>query len=367
MKLALRNLLRNPAFAVTAVLSLALGIGANTAIFTLTNQILLRMIPVKEPQRLVALPLDRPVHRGKHARLRGLFFVPHVCRSGGSSGAFTGIAARYQDAVDVSDQGPAERATAELVSGNYFDVLGVTPALGRLLTPDEDKLKGGEPYVVLSYDYWQRPFGGDPSALHRAIDVNGHPMTVVGVAQRAFQGVSLMSPVDLFVPLMMKNVVTPTWDDMNRRDSIWLHVFARLRPGVDPCAAQSSMAGVYRAGWTAILAANGRDAKFAERYVQNQLRLVDGAQGFRRHAGVLLEAALRVAGHGRDAAADRLRQRGQPAHRAGTRPPEGDLHPAGAGRSRGSLMRLIMTESLLIAASAARWDCCFPSGLLLCW
>jgi hypothetical protein len=99
---------------------------------------------------------------------------------GGSSDAFTGIAARYQDAVDVSDKGPAERATAELVSGNYFDVLGVMPALGRMLTPDEDKRKGGEPYVVLSYDYWQRRFGGDPSALNRAIDVNGHPMTVVG-------------------------------------------------------------------------------------------------------------------------------------------------------------------------------------------
>ena len=141
----------------------------------------------------------------------------------GTSGAFTGIAARYQEPVDVSDKGPAERGNAELVSGNYFDVLGVTPALGRLLGPEDDKLKDGEPYAVLSYDYWQRRFGGDPSVLNRAIDVNGHPMTIVGVAQRGFQGLALMDPADLFVPLMMKKVVTPTWDDMSRRSSIWLH------------------------------------------------------------------------------------------------------------------------------------------------
>jgi len=110
----------------------------------------------------------------------------------------------------VSYKGPAERATAELVSGNYFDVLGVTPALGRLLTSDEDRLKGGEPYVVLSYEYWQRRFGGDPSVLNGTIDLNGHTMTIVGVAQRRFQGLALMDPADLFVPIMMKKVATPT-------------------------------------------------------------------------------------------------------------------------------------------------------------
>ena len=352
MKLALRNLLRNPAFAVTAVLSLALGIGANTAIFTLTNQILLRMVPVKEPQRLVAFHWTGQFIGGSTRGYEDCFSYPMYADLGGSSDAFTGIAARYQEAVDVSDQGPAERATAELVSGNYFDVLGVTPALGRLLTPDEDKRKGGEPYVVLSYDYWQRRFGGDPSAVHRAIDVNGHPMTVVGVAQRGFQGVSLMSPADLFVPVMMKTVVTPTWDDMNRRDSIWLHVFARLRPGVDPLAAQRSLAGVYRAALEHDLAANGRDAKFSERYVKNQLRLVDGSQGFggmgeffSKPLYVLLAMVGTLLLIACANVANLLIARAQ------GRQKEISIRLA-LGASRRSLMRLIMTESLLVAAAS---------------
>ena len=353
MKLALRNLLRNPAFAATAVLSLALGIGANTAIFTLTYQILLRVVPVKDPQRLVAFHWTGQFIGGSTRGYEDSFSYPMYADLRGSSDAFTGIAARYQDAVDVSDKGPAERATAELVSGNYFDVLGVMPALGRMLTPDEDKRKGGEPYVVLSYDYWQRRFGGDPSALNRAIDVNGHPMTVVGVAQRGFQGLSLMSPADLFVPLMMKTVMTPTWDDMGRRDSIWLHVFARLRPGTDPRAALGAMAGAYRAALGRDLAANGRNAKFSERYVKNQLRLASGSQGF--GAGMpeffskplyvllamvgtlLLIACANVA--------NLLITRAQ------GRQKEISIRLA-LGATRRSLMRLIMTESLLIAAAS---------------
>ena len=280
MKFALRNFLHHPAFALTAVLSLALGIGANTAIFTLTNQILLRMVPVKDPQRLVSFHWTGQFIGGSTRGYEDSFSYLTYADLRQSSGAFTGIAARYQDTVDVSDKGPAERAAAELVSGNYFDVLGVTPAAGRLLTPDEDRVKGGEPYVVLSYDYWQRHFAGDPSVVNRAIDVNGHPLTIVGVTQRGFQGMALMDPADIFVPLMMKPVVTPTWDDMSRRDSIWLHLFARLRPGIDPQAAQSSLAGSYRGVLEHDLAANGRNAKFSQRYVKNRLQLVSGSQGY---------------------------------------------------------------------------------------
>src|SRR5580698_9863084 len=123
MKLALRNLLRNPAFTATAILSLALGIGANTAIFTLTNQILLRVIPVKEPQRLVAFHWAGTFIGGTTRGYEDSFSYPMYADLRGTSGAFTGIAARYQEPVDVSDKGPAERGNAELVSGNYFDVL----------------------------------------------------------------------------------------------------------------------------------------------------------------------------------------------------------------------------------------------------
>ncbi|MGD0364654.1 MAG: ABC transporter permease [Bryobacteraceae bacterium] len=349
MKLALRNLLRRPAFAVTAVLSLALGIGANTAIFTLTNQILLRVLPVKDPQRLVAFHWTGTFIGGSTRGYEDSFSYPMYADLRASSSPFTGIAARYQDMVDVSVKGPAERATAELVSGNYFEVLGVQPDIGRLLTPEEDRVKGGEPYVVLSYDYWQRRFGGDPSALTRTIDVNGHPMTVLGVAQRRFQGLAPMDPADLFVPLAMKTVVTPTWDDTNRRDSIWLHVFARLGPGTDARAAAHAMAGAYRAALDGDLAANGRSAKFAAQYVRNQLQLVDGAQGFgglRAFFAKPLYVLLAMVGTLLLIACANVAN--LLITRAQGRQKEISIRLA-LGATRKSLMRLVMAESLWIA------------------
>jgi predicted permease len=218
-----------------------------------------------------------------------------------------------------------------------------------MLTPDDDKLKGGEPYVVLSYDYWRRRFGSDPSILNRAIDINGHPMTVVGVAQSGFQGMSLLSPADLYVPLMMKAVVTPTWDHMDRRDSIWLHLFARLESGVDARAAQSAIASAYRAGLEHDLAANARPAKFSERYVKNQIHLGSASQGYggmrdffskplyvmlAMVGTLLLIACVNVA--------NLLITRSQ------GRQKEIAIRLA-LGASRGSLIRLMMTESVVIA------------------
>ena len=106
--------------------------------------------------------------------------------------------------MDIGDKGLAQRAVAELVSGNYFEVLGVQAAIGRTLTPAEDRVKDGEPYAVISYEYWQRRFGGDAGVLNRAIEINGHPMTVIGVAERGFSSFEPMSPADVFVPLAMK-------------------------------------------------------------------------------------------------------------------------------------------------------------------
>jgi len=349
MKLALRSLLKNPAFAITAILSLALGIGANTAIFTLTNQILLRMVPVKDPARLVAFHWTGQFIGGSTRGYEDSFSYPMYADLRDSPGAFSGIAAQYQDTVDVSEKGPAERATAELVSGNYFDVLGVTAAIGRTLTPEEDKAKGGEPYVVLSYDYWQRRFGGDSSVLNRAIDLNGHPMTIVGVAQRGFEGLALMSPTDLFVPLMMKTVVTPTWDDMSRRNSIWLHLFARLRPGVDPRAALSSMAVPYRAGLERDLAGHPHDAQFRERYMKNRLQLASAAQGFgytRQFFSKPLYVLLAMVGVLLLIACANVAN--LLISRAQGRQKEISIRLA-LGASRRSLMRLILAESALIA------------------
>ncbi len=352
LKFAIRNLLHNPLFAATAILSLALGIGAGTGIFTLTNQILLKMVPVRQPDRLVALHWAGEFIGGSSRGWNDSFSYLTYADLRASSEAFTGIAARYQDQVDVAGNGVAERATAELVSGNYFDVLEVTPALGRLLTPKEDRVKGGEPFVVVSFDYWQRRFGGDASALNRTIDVNGRALTIVGVAQRDFGGLDLLHPADLFVPLSMKTVVTPTWDDMNRRDNIWLRVFARLRPGIGVPAAENSLAGPYRAALERDLAAVPRSARFSAQYLRNRLHLASASQGFGgarefffqplyillSMVGVLLLIACANV-------ANLLITRAQGRQR------EISIRLA-LGATRGSLMQLILMESLLIAAAS---------------
>ncbi len=243
---ALRALRRSPAFTAVAVLSLALGIGANAAIFSLMDQAILRFLPVKDPKQLLLLDWEGGnfccSYRGPHT----FAYPTYVDLRNGQPGVFTGLAAQYQDVADVAAGGLAQRASVELVSGNYFQVLGVGPELGRMLTPDDDKVKGAEPYVVLSYGYWTRRFGADASILNKAIRVNNHPMTVVGVAPKGFKGIDAVSPVDLFVPMMMKAQITPTWDDLARRTSVWLNIFGRLKPGVNVERARAAAEVVYR-------------------------------------------------------------------------------------------------------------------------
>ena len=122
--------------------------------------------------------------------------------------------------IALGYKGQTERATAELVSGNYFDVLGLQARAGRLITPEDDRTPGAHPVAVLAYGYWQRKFGGDPNILQNTIQMNGHPMTVIGSAPPGFQGVEVGGATDVFVPVMMKAQATPTWDGMeDRRDA----------------------------------------------------------------------------------------------------------------------------------------------------
>jgi len=280
LRYAVRTLLKKPGFVAIAVISLALGIGAITSIFSITDQMMLRALAAKDPTRLVLFNWNgRFIGGSTRGYLDSFSYHMYVDLRNGNPGVFTGIAARRQETVDIADHGPAQRATAELVSGNYFDVLGVTASIGRTLWPDDDKIKDAEPFVVVSYDYWQTHLGGDVSALNRVIDLNGHPMTIVGVAQRGFAGFEPMHPTDVFVPLMMKTAVTPSWDHMARRNSIWLKVFARLAPGVSAPTAKSAMAVVYGNALRNDLAAISRDADFSAKYLQNGLDFSDASKG----------------------------------------------------------------------------------------
>jgi predicted permease len=241
---ALRTLLKAPAFTIVVVLTLALGIGANTAIFSLTDQVLLRMLPVKSPEQLVVL--DGPgAFRGRTFN-NGTFSYPMYRDFRDQNTVFDGVIARFPAALTLLANGQAERVNGELVSGNYFDVLGVRAHIGRTFAPDDDRTPGGHPVAVLSHAFWMRRFAGDRAVLNRTITLNSLPMTIVGVAAPGFSGIVIGEAPDVMVPVMMKARMTPTWDDLLSRTSRWLTIMARLKPGVSATRAEAAMNVVYR-------------------------------------------------------------------------------------------------------------------------
>src|ERR1700682_5691668 len=186
LRYALRTFKQAPVFVAVAVLSLALGIGANTAIFTLVDQVLLRLLPVKDPQQLVTL-WGRGEHYGGNNGPIKLSY-PMYAGFRDQNQVFRGMFFRRDTAMSLSFEGRTERVAGELVSGTYFPVLGVGAALGRVFTPDDDKTPGGHPIAVISYRYWQSRFGGRPDVIGKKLLVDGYPLTIVGVSQAGFDG-----------------------------------------------------------------------------------------------------------------------------------------------------------------------------------
>src|SRR5947209_1860491 len=228
--------------AAVALLSMTLGIGANTAIFTLLNQVLLRTLPVRNANELVILKRNGP--QGGRAWDDGSqtsLSYPLYKDIAAQTRIFNGVTARFQPPTSLTYKGATERATAELVTGSYFNVLGVGAAIGRTLTPDDDRVPGGHPVIVLSYDAFTTKFGGNSGILNQTVLVNGHPMTVVGVAQPGFRSFQSGSLPDFFVPMMMVSQIVPEWQDLNDRRSLWIQVIARLQPGVSRERAQVAL------------------------------------------------------------------------------------------------------------------------------
>ena len=241
---AVRSLRKTPGFLAIVVLTLGLGIGANAAIFSLMDQILLRPLAVHDPKSLVLL--DGPGAFMGRTMNAMTFSYPMYKDFRDRNEVFAGVLARFPLALTAVWHGASERANGDLVSGNYFEVLGVQPALGRLFNASDDRTPGGHPIAVLSYGYWQRKFGGDPLVLNQTITVNGHPLTIVGVSDRRFTGIQVGSSVDIMVPIMMKAEMTPTWNDLDNRRSRWLNVMARLKPGTSKTQAGTAMNVIYR-------------------------------------------------------------------------------------------------------------------------
>jgi predicted permease len=240
VRFAFRNLRRTPLFAAVAVGSLALGIGANTAIFTLVDQLLLRMLPVRQPQQLVMISSTGP-HMGSNRGPRASSY-PMYEDFQKQAQAFSYVFCRFGTPVSISFNGRTERVKGELVSGNYFQALGVKPALGRVFTPEwDDRTYKGHPSVVLSFSFWVSRFGSDPGVIGQKIVVNNYPMTIVGVSAAGFQGLDPAESPQIRVPIQMKPLMTPGWDDLGDRRSQWIQTFARMKPGYTVDSAQASL------------------------------------------------------------------------------------------------------------------------------
>jgi putative ABC transport system permease protein len=279
----LRLLRKAPAFTAVAIVTLALGIGASTAIFTLLDQAVLRSLPVKEANRLVLLRHTGRNNGYSHARSdESLYFSYPMYRDlRDHNSVLSGVIATAWAQVGVQWHNDPGLADAEMVSGNYFVVLGVQPALGRLLVPSEDIAQEANPVVVLSFSYWQRRFGSDPRIVNQAILINGHPFTVVGVAPPGFHSVVSGDNPAIFVPLMMKPQITPGWNDLDARRSVWLNIVGRLRPGLPREQAQAGIDPLWHSIRAQELSEMGHSSQhFKDEFLTySHLFLIDGSKG----------------------------------------------------------------------------------------
>jgi predicted permease len=298
LRLSLRRLLNAPGFTALVVLTFALGIGANTAFFTIFDRTVLRRLPVEDPDRLVMVHAPGPNRGFVTASKSEPFPLSHPMYEDIRDHAekLAGVIGYYTTSVHATLGAQPERVTATLVTGTYFPVLGLEPAVGRLLTPSDDQTPGGHPVVVLSHEYWQTRFAGDPQVLGRDLRINDAAMRVVGVAPPAFRGLDTDRVPAVFVPMAMKKTVTPTWDLLDSRRAIWLNVFARLSDGVSIDEAQSALNGLYAHLLRAELAEMpDSPERFRERFLAKTIQLLPGgtgASGFREVAATALKVLV---------------------------------------------------------------------------
>ena len=235
LRYGLRRLARSPAFTAVAILSLGLGIGANTAIFSLVNTVLLRPFPVAASEQLVALHV-----LGKKDGVLA-FSYPNYVDFRDRNQVLSGLVVTRFAPMSLSRDGNNERVWGYLVSGNYFDVLGVKPVLGRTFAPEEDRTRVSHPVAVLSYACWQRRFGADPAVVGRDIILNGHPIKVIGVAPEGFNGTDMIFTPEIWAPMHMLNWIEPGADWLDQRDTLNMFATGRLKSGVSLKEAQASL------------------------------------------------------------------------------------------------------------------------------
>jgi predicted permease len=272
LRFGARLLRRTPGFAVVAVLSIALGIGANASVFTLLDQVMLRPLPVDRPGELVIVTGQGFQYGNAWGDGNELSF-PMYADLRDNNQVFSGMLGRFAVQLDVGISGSGERVHAELVSGTYFPVLNVPPALGRVLDQDDERAPRGHPVVVLSHRYWRDRFRSDPAVIGSSLRVTNHPMTIVGIAREGFDGTNLGSATDLFVPIAMAAQVTPIENPLSDRRMRWVNVFGRLRPGVGADRAKAALQPFY----SSRLQFEVQQEAFAQASARDKGRFVEGS------------------------------------------------------------------------------------------
>jgi putative ABC transport system permease protein len=237
IRYGVRMLTRNPGFMIVAIITLALGIGANTAIFSMVDGILLRPLPVQDPAQMTVL-----AYQQQKGNIQTQFSVADFRDIRSQSSEVFSDVIGYQLGLDgLSVDGKADRIVTDYVSGNFFPALGIKPELGRFILPSEGETLGADPVMVLTYSYWKTRFGGDPAILGRKVSVDGHPITIVGVAPRGFVGLSTLISVQGFLPLGILGIEGTPNDFMTNRQLRGLLVVGRLRAGTSLQQAQASL------------------------------------------------------------------------------------------------------------------------------
>jgi predicted permease len=285
LKLAVRTLFKTPFVTAVAVISLALGIGANAAIYSLFDEMLLQALPVREPERLVNLGAPGPKPGSQSCNQSGdcdlVFSYPMFRDLERRQTVFTGIAGHYIFGANLAFRGQTLDGEGVFVSGSYFPVLGLRPALGRLLTPADDNTIGGHFVTVLSHSYWETRLGARRDVIGDKIIINGHPMTIVGVAPRGFEGTTLGSRPRVYVPISMRAQMHPGFEGFDKRRTYWIYLFARLRPGVTIDRARASLNALYRPIINEVEAPlqEGMSAQRMKQFRARQITLEEGRRG----------------------------------------------------------------------------------------
>ncbi|MGA9670724.1 MAG: ABC transporter permease [Terracidiphilus sp.] len=355
VRYGVRTLAKNAAFSFVAIATLALGIGANTAMFSLLDQVVLRLLPVSDPERLVIVR-ETGNHYGNSYGPNTISW-PMFEDLRDNNQVFSGMFCRFPASVTIGFSDHAVEIPAELVSSAYFETLGVKAILGRTIGQDDDSVPDGKPVVVLSYSFWRSYFNGDRNILGRTISLNGYAMTVIGVAQSNFDGVDLGSPANVFVPIMMKTEMTPHSDGLKdrRRRLSWVTTYGRLKPGVSTAQAQLSLQPLLHS----ILEMELKQPEFTrsatasdgQLFLRNRVELLPGSDnGLREYMRKPLWLLLALTG------AVLLLVCANLANlllaRAAAREREFAVRLAiGAGRAR--IVRQLLVESLLLSAAGA--------------